>query len=100
MELVFIGFKLTSGRGYGIRKEKVVNLKDIVMTVGTATQSVRDTRKYCVSELPEINGFWDDFRPNSYLLDDDNGLNISLSKESFVSVLEWRDIKIDMIVNE
>jgi len=41
-----------------------------------------------------------DFRYDLYLLDDDYGLTIPIYKTCFMSVEDFRDIKIDMIVNE
>jgi hypothetical protein len=71
MELVYIGLSTL----------ETMYLMDYDMTIGC---------KYQVA----------DFRPGTYLLSDDNGLTITLSKDCFMSVSEFRDKKIDMIVNE
>ena len=41
-----------------------------------------------------------DFRKGLYILDDDNGLLITLSKEDFMSVEDWRNKRIDLLINE
>jgi hypothetical protein len=75
-ELIFIGMANTLTDAY---QEFCVG--KIVMTIGC---------KYQVA----------DFREGLYILDDDNGLLITLSKEDFMSVEDWRDYKIDLIINE
>ena len=75
-ELIFIGMANTLTDAY---QEFYVG--KIVMTIGC---------KYQVA----------DFREGLYILDDDNGLLITLSKEDFMSVEDWRDYKIDLIINE
>jgi hypothetical protein len=39
-----------------------------------------------------------DFRDGLYILDDDNGLLITLSKEDFMSVEDWRNKRIDLLI--
>lgn len=41
-----------------------------------------------------------DFREGLYILDDDNGLLITLSKGDFMSVEDWRNKRIDLLINE
>jgi hypothetical protein len=69
MELVYIGLSTL----------ETMYLMDYDMTIGC---------KYQVA----------DFRPGTYLLADDNGLTITLSKDCFMSIEDWRNIKIDMIL--
>lgn len=73
MELVFIGLSR--------RYNKTIDLDiEFNMTLG---------RKYLVGH----------FRPGLYLLDDDEGLTITLSKDCFMSVEDWRVNRIDLILN-
>jgi len=76
MELVYIGLMNTSTL-------ETMYLMDYAMTIGC---------KYQVYDFRFPPG------PGTYLLTDDNGLPKTLSKDCFMSVSEFRDKKIDMII--
>ena len=74
--------------------------KDLIFTgmVNTLTDAYQE---FCVGKIVMTVGCKypvADFRDGLYILDDDNGLLITLSKEDFMSVEDWRDKKIDLII--
>jgi hypothetical protein len=89
MELVYIGLMNTSTL-------ETMYLMDYDMTIGCKYQVSPGMQKLQELTVGEI--YRNSLGPDVYILTNDKGKLITMSKDCFMSVEDFRDIKIDMIL--